>query len=94
MTPGCCYDCVGGEHKGCRLVAPKEAVRLSMCSDCYAEHTSDLGIESALTALVGIRLPGGCDDCNAYQEVDRMDNGIFRLAVHHDDTCPFWRAHQ
>lgn len=36
------------------------------------------------------RLPGGCDDCNAYQTVT-LDDGIYRICIHHDDTCPFYR---
>lgn len=40
----------------------------------------------------GQRLPGGCDDCDAYQTLDKHDSGVFMLAVHHDDTCPFYRG--
>jgi len=39
-----------------------------------------------------IRIPGGCDNCNAYQSFDRSMAPIYRLIVHHDDTCPAHRA--
>jgi hypothetical protein len=42
----------------------------------------------ALEHLTGRRLPGGCDDCNAYQTVRRVDGRFYVLTVHHDDTCP------
>ena len=38
------------------------------------------------------RIPGGCQDCSAYQTLDRSAAPVFRLTVHHDDTCPSWRA--
>jgi len=41
-------------------------------------------------ALSGNRLPGGCDDCAAYQTLTKRD-GVFVVGVHHDDTCP-WLA--
>lgn len=43
---------------------------------------------SALDAMTGRRLPGGCDDCDAYQVMSRCADGLYVLAVHHDDTCP------
>jgi hypothetical protein len=43
---------------------------------------------SALEHLTGHRLPGGCDDCAAYQTVTRVADGLYVLTVHHDDTCP------
>lgn len=36
-------------------------------------------------------VPGGCPDCNAEQTMTRDGNGIYRLTVAHDDTCP-WLA--
>lgn len=48
--------------------------------------------QSALAALVGRRLPGGCDDCDAYQTVRRLPadawGSAYVLTVHHDSTCP------
>jgi hypothetical protein len=39
-------------------------------------------------------IPGGCDKCEAYQtmKADVVHEGIYYLAVHHDDGCPFLRA--
>ena len=44
--------------------------------------------QSALAAMTGRRLPGGCDDCDAYQVLSRCADNLYVLAVHHDDTCP------
>lgn len=48
--------------------------------------------ESVLTAMTGRRLPGGCDDCDAYQVLSQLPSdtwgSLFVLTVHHDDTCP------
>lgn len=43
---------------------------------------------SYLEQLTGRRFPGGCDDCNAFQTVERVDAGLYVLTVHHDATCP------
>ena len=43
---------------------------------------------SALDAMTGRRLPGGCDDCTAYQVMSRCADGLYLLTVHHDPTCP------
>ncbi len=45
-----------------------------------------------LAQLEGLRIPGGCDDCDAYQTVKRVAERVTVLTVHHDDTCPTWRA--
>jgi len=41
-------------------------------------------------------LPGGCDRCDAYQTMtaDPVHEGIFHLAIHHDDWCPFLRSRE
>lgn len=44
-----------------------------------------------LDALVGQVVPGGCDDCNAYQTFSRPKPHIYLLTVHHDPGCP-WLA--
>lgn len=48
--------------------------------------------ESALQDMTGRRLPGGCDDCGAYQVLSRLPSDayghVYVLTVHHDDTCP------
>ena len=45
------------------------------------------------SGLVGRELPGGCEDCSAYQTMTEVTPGVWSLTVHHDDTCPFYRAH-
>ena len=47
---------------------------------------------SRLDAMTGHRMPGGCDDCLAYQTMTREADGLYELLVHHDDTCPFYRG--
>lgn len=44
-------------------------------------------IRAELDRLVGLRIPGGCDDCLAYQEIEPV-GGIHVLHIRHDDTCP------
>jgi len=46
----------------------------------------------ALDALAGRRIPGGCDDCDAYQEMTTDGAGVYVLTVFHDDTCPWLNA--
>ncbi|ROR53277.1 hypothetical protein EDD41_0412 [Luteococcus japonicus] len=36
-------------------------------------------------------IPGGCLDCNAEQTMTRDSNGVYRITIHHEDTCP-WLA--
>lgn len=47
-------------------------------------------VSQKIRALDGIRFPGGCDHCDAYQEVqaDRLAPNAHRIAVYHDDWCP------
>ncbi|MGI8578525.1 MAG: hypothetical protein ACR2KG_11590 [Nocardioidaceae bacterium] len=39
------------------------------------------------------RVPGGCDDCDAYQTLTKQ-HGIFHITTHHDDTCPWLAARE
>lgn len=48
-------------------------------------------VRQALDTLVGTAQDGGCDDCDAFTAVT-LDQGIHFLNVHHDDTCPWYRA--
>jgi hypothetical protein len=40
-------------------------------------------------ALLDQRIPGGCDDCDAYQQLTTDGSGIYLLEVFHDDSCPY-----
>jgi hypothetical protein len=47
-------------------------------------------LDALLAPYVGMRIVGGCDDCDAYQEVrpgpaDRPE--VWHITVHHDDDC-------
>ncbi len=42
--------------------------------------------------MTGHRMPGGCDDCHAYQTVTKQATGVYVLAVCHDDGCPLYRG--
>lgn len=59
-----------------------------------------------LLSIAGAQIPGGCDDCNGYcvvhygilndtgddmVQAPDLSSGVFRLAVYHDETCPFYR---
>ncbi len=57
-----------------------------------ANRSSTSSPASVLDQLTGHRIPGGCDDCDAYQTMTKRDNGVFRVTVHHDDTCPWLNA--
>lgn len=50
-------------------------------------------IHETLRELDGQTLPGGCDACDATQEIrrDALIAGIFHLDVQHDDDCPRYR---
>lgn len=39
----------------------------------------------------GRGVPGGCEDCHAYQELDQIAPGVYGLTVRHDHTCPTLR---
>ena len=45
-----------------------------------------------LGGFTGRRLHGGCDDCHAYQTIEQQASGVYVLTVHHDSTCPAYRA--
>ena len=44
-----------------------------------------------LSALLDqFQIPGGCDECDAYQTVPEQEPGskVLHIFVHHDDDCP------
>jgi hypothetical protein len=51
-------------------------------------------VQELLDSLVGIAVDGGCDDCPAYQTIERVDVGCYVNRVFHDDTCPWWIRYQ
>ena len=48
---------------------------------------------SLLDALLGQRITGGCEDCDAYQDVTRVD-GVYHVTIAHDATCPWLAARE
>ncbi|MDX3099699.1 hypothetical protein [Nonomuraea angiospora] len=50
-------------------------------------------ISTLLAALNGSTIPGGCDTCNAEQEVARVGR-ITHITVHHDNQCPTLKQKQ
>ena len=42
-------------------------------------------------ALLNQRIPGGCEDCDAYQVMTTDGSGVYVLEVRHDDSCPYLR---
>ena len=51
-------------------------------------------LRSMLGPLDGARIPGGCDECDAYQTVSPVEAGVWTVTVHHDDWCPMLRRHR
>lgn len=51
-----------------------------------------MSAEAFLDSCVGSEVPGGCDDCDAFQTVERIACGVFRVVVHHDSWCPTLRT--
>jgi hypothetical protein len=45
-------------------------------------------------SLDGAKIPGGCEDCDAYQTLHVIDRGLTRLNIHHDDWCATYRRMQ
>jgi len=45
--------------------------------------------KNILALMTEGEIPGGCDDCNAYQKVVQEGHNLFKITVFHDDTCPF-----
>lgn len=37
-------------------------------------------------------IPGGCDQCDAYQTLEKSTTGVIVMTVHHDEWCPFLRS--
>jgi hypothetical protein len=59
-----------------------------------AERPAQVRIGAMLRPLIGATIPGGCDDCDAYQTVEEAAPSMFLVHVHHDDRCPVLRRYQ
>jgi hypothetical protein len=44
------------------------------------------------SGVAGREIPGGCEQCDAFQVMTEATEGVWSLVVHHDDWCPFLRA--
>ena len=51
-------------------------------------------VAQVLGSLEGAEIPGGCDHCSAFQTASPVEAGVWRVTVHHDDTCSWWVARQ
>lgn len=45
-------------------------------------------VANTLGRLDGARIPGGCDQCDAYQTVRAEAPGVWVIDVFHDEGCP------
>jgi hypothetical protein len=45
-------------------------------------------LDDLLGPLEGLQIPGGCDDCDAYQEVEDQGGSVWMIRVRHDPGCP------
>lgn len=45
-------------------------------------------LQAMLGPLDGGQIPGGCEDCDAYQVPTCIAHGVWVLQVFHDDWCP------
>jgi hypothetical protein len=43
-----------------------------------------------LGSLDGADIPGGCDECEAYQTAHVEAPGVWIVEVHHGADCPAW----
>lgn len=51
-------------------------------------------VAQLLGPLDGARIPGGCEQCDAYQTVEPAGPGIWINTVHHDSWCPALVAYE
>ena len=45
-------------------------------------------IDESMEQYVGKRIDGGCDTCNAYQTIEKIDDDVWMCHIHHDSWCP------
>lgn len=53
---------------------------------------SQTRVTEALGPLDGAKIPGGCEQCDAYQTCEPAEAGVWIITVHHDDWCPFLKG--
>lgn len=46
------------------------------------------------TAAAAGRVEGGCDECDAYQELRQELPGVWMVCVRHDNACPTLARHR
>lgn len=49
-------------------------------------------VADALADFIGHQVPGGCEDCGAFQTLEREAVGVYVVRVFHDQSCPWWRG--
>ena len=56
---------------------------------CPGEPDRDIHdvLRDVLGPLEGARVYGGCDDCDAFQTVEPVMAGVWKITVHHDSWC-------
>lgn len=81
-----CAPCGGNTHA---RTTPYRGVR-SMRAHSQGAEMSPL--DNLFGALEEQPIPGGCDECDAFQTVETVSPGVHLLQVHHDDRCPVLRA--
>lgn len=55
--------------------------------------TRERGLDALAASLAGLRIPGGCEDCDAYQTF-AVVGAVYEIHVHHDRTCPTYLQHR
>ena len=50
--------------------------------------SAQASIQHSARPFEGARIPGGCTDCDAYQTTEALEDGVWKVTVHHDDGCP------
>jgi len=59
-----------------------------------ALSSAQIAALNILGPLEGAEIPGGCDQCEAYQTVQPIVAGVWSITVHHDDDCDVFLRHQ
>ena len=53
-----------------------------------------MSVKELITPLIGARVAGGCDACDAYQVVEQVEEGIYAFGIFHDDNCRTLALHE